>query len=108
MLAITGRLAGGWNTAWHGARTDAFSAGLVASAGVFAVPMEGDELAGAERRLAEAGQPALGERVVSGSPEAVVEALRGYALAGCEHLVLNFVPAPFRSLAAGLPARLAP
>jgi alkanesulfonate monooxygenase SsuD/methylene tetrahydromethanopterin reductase-like flavin-dependent oxidoreductase (luciferase family) len=126
MLSITGRLAGGWNSAWHGAGTDAFTAGLaaveaamtaagrarselVASAGVFVVPLEAGDLAEAEGRLAGAGHPGLlGERVVSGPPEAVAEALRGYARAGCQHLVLNFSPSPFRSLAPGLPARLAP
>src|SRR5579859_6416920 len=115
MLSITGRLAGGWNTAWHGADATVFATGLaevesalaaagrgrselVASAGVFAVPMEGEALAAAERRLAEAGQPGLGA-VVSGSAEAVVETLRSYGRAGCEHLVLNLSPSPFRSLA---------
>ena len=125
MLSIAGRLAGGWNTAWHGPDTTTFAAGLarveaalaaagrarselVASAGVFAVPLEGAELAEAERRLLAAGQPGLAGRVVSGRPEAVVEELLGYARAGCEHLVLNFSPSPFRSLEPGLAARLAP
>jgi len=125
MLALTGRLAGGWNSAWHGAGTQTFATGLaaveaalaaagrsrselVASAGVFAVPLEGAELAEAELKLAQAGQPGLGERAVSGSAVAVAEALRGYARAGCEHLVLNFSPSPFRSLTPGLAARLAP
>jgi alkanesulfonate monooxygenase SsuD/methylene tetrahydromethanopterin reductase-like flavin-dependent oxidoreductase (luciferase family) len=125
MLALTGRLAGGWNSAWHGADTGPFRAGLdgveaalaaagrrrselVASAGVFVVPLEGEELVSAGKRLEAAGQAGLGERVISGSPERVVEPLAAYAAAGCDHLVLNFSAAPFRGLDSDLPARMAP
>jgi alkanesulfonate monooxygenase SsuD/methylene tetrahydromethanopterin reductase-like flavin-dependent oxidoreductase (luciferase family) len=125
MLGLTGRLAGGWNGAWHGADTGRFRAGLdaveaalatagrqrselVASAGVFAVPLEGAELSALERRLQEAALPGLGERVISGSPQRVAEALAAYGAAGCDHLVLNFSASPFRGLDADLPARMAP
>jgi len=110
MLALAGRLAGGWNSAWHGAdaglfrsRLDAVEAaleaagrarsGLVASAGVFVAPGPGG--------------PGL-EGCVTGEPEAVAETLSAYARAGCDHLVVNFAPAPFRALEPGLAGRLAP
>ena len=125
MLALAGRLAGGWNSAWHGAATEAFEAGLAAvlealraagrdraalaaSAGVLVAPLEGEELEEADRRLREAGQPGIGAKIVTGSPEVVAAAIGGYREAGCDHLVLNFGPAPFRRLGEGLPARLAP
>ena len=124
MLGLAGRLASGWNSAWHGPDTRQFverlvqveaalaAAGrgrpeLAASAGVMVVPLEGDELADAARSMGLSTAD-LEARAVTGGPKAVAEALLAYRAAGCDHLILNFSTSPFRGLGEGLPARLAP
>jgi alkanesulfonate monooxygenase SsuD/methylene tetrahydromethanopterin reductase-like flavin-dependent oxidoreductase (luciferase family) len=124
MLGLTGRLAGGWNSAWHGSDPSLFSerlsrveealfaagrsrAEMAASAGMFVLPLEGDELAAAARS-AGLSREELEAKAVTGHPEAVVEMLLRYRAAGCDHLVLNFSTSPFRRLGESLAARLAP
>jgi alkanesulfonate monooxygenase SsuD/methylene tetrahydromethanopterin reductase-like flavin-dependent oxidoreductase (luciferase family) len=92
MLGLTAELADGWNTAWHGRRTDRFSrqAGRLREAS------------------AELGRPvptqtvgvmvlpgSTSPEVIGGGPDEIAAAFADYARAGAEHLVITFSTRPF-------------
>jgi alkanesulfonate monooxygenase SsuD/methylene tetrahydromethanopterin reductase-like flavin-dependent oxidoreductase (luciferase family) len=120
MLGLTARHASGWNTAWHGPDTSRFRGELAAlreactaagrdpgeieiSAGLWMVPLEGEELDAAEERAAalygahaDTSWPApMRERMHTGSLEQLAAGIRAYADAGAEHVILNLSVTPF-------------
>jgi alkanesulfonate monooxygenase SsuD/methylene tetrahydromethanopterin reductase-like flavin-dependent oxidoreductase (luciferase family) len=120
MLGLTARHASGWNTAWHGPDTSRFTGELAAlreactaagrdpseieiSAGLWMVPLEGDELEAAEQRAAalygahaDTSWPApMRMRMHTGSLEQLAAGIRAYADAGAEHVILNLSVTPF-------------
>lgn len=92
MLSLTAELAEGWNTAWHGRRTERFK-------------RQADQV----REAAQAaGRPAPtltasvmvipgsdNEQVIGGSPDEIEAIFREYAEAGAEELIITFSQAPF-------------
>jgi alkanesulfonate monooxygenase SsuD/methylene tetrahydromethanopterin reductase-like flavin-dependent oxidoreductase (luciferase family) len=108
MLRLTGRLAGGWNGAWYGAETALFRERLAeVGRALQAVGRRRSELVASAGLLVPPGareEPAA----ITGSPERVAEAIRGYREAGCDHAILNFSLTPFGQGDPALPALLAP
>ena len=110
MLRLTGRLAGGWNSAWHGPDPALFGSRLAAvEAALTAAARQRSELEASAGLfvLPGAAQDPQGE-VIGGSPELIVNVLQDYQAAGCDHAILNFAPRPFRQVDPGFPALLAP
>jgi alkanesulfonate monooxygenase SsuD/methylene tetrahydromethanopterin reductase-like flavin-dependent oxidoreductase (luciferase family) len=110
MLRLTGRLAGGWNSAWHGADPSLFSRRLAeVEAALAAAGRQRSELEASAGLLVLPGaaEDSAGE-VIGGTPETIVKALERYRAAGCDHAILNFAPKPFREVDPGFPALLAP
>ncbi len=122
MLAITARLADGWNTAWHTADPALFeerlsllvnalsSAGrprssMIVSAGLMVLPVSGAETEAVARRLARGN---LAEAAIVGNVDEVVAAIAVYREEGCDHAILNFSASPFVELDPDYAARLAP
>jgi alkanesulfonate monooxygenase SsuD/methylene tetrahydromethanopterin reductase-like flavin-dependent oxidoreductase (luciferase family) len=120
MVAIAARFADGWNSSWHGPDTTRFvqqletmRAGLAAvgragdafevSAGLWMLPVEGDELAAAVARAdslkppsADATWPSpILEKVLSGEAAALAAAVRIYERLGAGHVILNLSVTPF-------------
>jgi alkanesulfonate monooxygenase SsuD/methylene tetrahydromethanopterin reductase-like flavin-dependent oxidoreductase (luciferase family) len=114
MLDLAARCADGWNVAWLGPDPAPFRTALAAlrerqaaagrpaeavtaSVGLFAMPVEGDELESARRRDARLRSDPLPfeSRVVAGSPAAVVQRVRAYAEAGADEVILCLSSAPF-------------
>jgi probable F420-dependent oxidoreductase len=96
MLQLTAELADGWNTAWHGRRTDVFahqagrlrqaSAKLgrpvpILSAGLMVVPGSANP------------------DVIGGGPDDIATAFAEYARAGADHLIVSFNEDPTRPFA---------
>ena len=109
MLRLTGRLAGGWNSAWYGADTSTFRTGLAeVTAALESAGRQRSELAASAGIFVLPGASEDRPGVITGSNEQVVEALAGYRDAGCDHAILNFAPAPFSQVDSGLSALLAP
>ena len=111
MLRLAARWADGWNTAWSGPDPAPFAAAVerlrtalrevgrpeqevTRSAGISVLPVEGEEL---EAALARARRFARHERdldFVRGGPRQVAAAIRAYADAGAEHVILSLSSSP--------------
>jgi alkanesulfonate monooxygenase SsuD/methylene tetrahydromethanopterin reductase-like flavin-dependent oxidoreductase (luciferase family) len=108
MIRLTGRLAGGWNGAWYGPDPTRFEASLAeVEAALKAAGRKRSELSASAGLFVLPGgarEPAA----ISGSPEAIVDAIGRYRAGGCDHAILNFSPTPFGLGEPGVPARLAP
>jgi alkanesulfonate monooxygenase SsuD/methylene tetrahydromethanopterin reductase-like flavin-dependent oxidoreductase (luciferase family) len=111
MLRLTARWADGWNTAWGGPDPAPYAAAVerlraalgevgraegevTRSAGISVLPVEGEEL---EAAVARARRFARGERdldFVQGGPRQVAAAIRAYADAGADHLILSLSSSP--------------
>ncbi|HLH70668.1 MAG TPA: LLM class flavin-dependent oxidoreductase [Candidatus Dormibacteraeota bacterium] len=117
MLRLTARYAMGWNAAWGGPdpgwyrsllatlRQAEAALGrrspLTTSAGLLALPIEGDALdralAGAARLIGES-EALLRGRVAVGGPERLARIIHDYADAGAEHVLLSLSVTPFSGL----------
>ena len=122
MLALAARWADGWNLAWGGRdpawyaravgqlRAALGAAGRAESAvtrsvGISVVPLEDAEAAGALERARRFARGPQDLNFVQGGPAAVAAAIRDYAEAGAEHVILNLSSSP---VALGDPAYLEP
>jgi probable F420-dependent oxidoreductase len=97
MLHLVARYADAWNTAWHTkpevvAERWAEMRAICAEEGRDAATLE--LTAGVSLRIVLPGEmaPEPSERHISGSPEAVAEALRGFAAVGARHLIAVMEP----------------
>jgi alkanesulfonate monooxygenase SsuD/methylene tetrahydromethanopterin reductase-like flavin-dependent oxidoreductase (luciferase family) len=100
MRRLTGRLAGGWNGAWHRLDAGRFRSDRAeVEAGVRAAG-----------RDAARFQFSAGIFVLPGedSSSEIVAALESYRAAGCDHAILNFAPTPFAEVDAAQMAEVAP
>jgi alkanesulfonate monooxygenase SsuD/methylene tetrahydromethanopterin reductase-like flavin-dependent oxidoreductase (luciferase family) len=111
MLRLTARWADGWNVAWGGRDPEWYAAAVeqlrsalreagrpegevTRSVGVSVLPVDGKE---AEAAVARARRFARGERdlnFVQGGPREVAAAIRAYADAGAEHVILSLSSSP--------------
>ena len=108
MLRLTGRLAGGWNGAWYGPDPAPFQECLgEVEAALRAAGRKRSELAASAGLLVLPGGDGR-PSAITGTPEAIVEAIGRYRAAGCDHAILNFSPTPFGQGDPGLPGVLAP
>ena len=117
MLRLAARRAAGWNAAWGGPdarwyrglltalrRAEAAEGRvepLTTSAGLLALPVEGaalDRVLAGVTRLTGESEASLRDRVAVGGPERLAGAIRGYAEAGAEHVLLSLSVAPFSGL----------
>ncbi|HEX4214213.1 MAG TPA: LLM class flavin-dependent oxidoreductase [Candidatus Dormibacteraeota bacterium] len=132
MLRITAAHADGWNSAWHGPDHSTFASQLAVvrrelaaagrtegafevTAGLAMLPLEGEALEraaaradGLRPRTAGPSWPSPArERMITGGPEQLAEAVRRYEAIGATHVILNLSPSPFGLLDPALPERAA-
>jgi len=120
MLALTARWADGWNLAWGGGdpawyataveqlRAALRTAGrpesaVTRSVGISVLPLEDAEAGVALERARRFARGPRDLNFVQGGPRVVAAAIRGYAEAGAEHVILNLSSSP---MAPGDPAYL--
>jgi probable F420-dependent oxidoreductase len=102
MMRIIARYADAWNTAWHQRPEGVLDARpklVEACAAVGRDPATIALTAGGFAHLPAPGeQPRPDGTSITGSPEQMAEALRGFEAAGVTHLVLNIEPCELRSI----------
>ena len=102
MMRLVARYADAWNTVWHQQPTgilDARPKLIEACAAVGRDPATIALTAGSFAHLLAPGeQPRPDGTSITGSPEQMAEALRGFEAAGVTHLVLNLEPCELRSI----------